>query len=390
MPTAVTVLGSTGVVGRHTLEVIQLFPDAFEVVALAAGRNVDVLAEQVRTFAPRYVSVQDAAAAAALRERLAGWTPQPEIGVGEQGLREAAAVPAPLVVSAVVGARGLIPAWAALARGATLALANKETLVAAGDLVMRWAAARGGRLIPVDSEHSAIFQCLQGQDRRDLRKVVLTASGGPFRDWPAERLTCATPAEALRHPNWAMGPKITVDSATLMNKGLEVIEAHHLFQLSYDAIEVVVHPQSAVHGLAEFADGAVLAQLGPPDMRLPIEYALFYPRRPANPWPRLNLLQLQALTFEAPDVSRFPCLRLAYEAGRAGGFAPCVLNAANEVAVAAFLAGRIRFTAIPHVVESALAADISGQPDELDEIVEMDGWARRTAQLAVEKGRWGA
>lgn len=386
----VTVLGATGVIGMHTLEVVDQFPEQFAVVALAAGRNVDRLAEQVRRYRPAFVAVADEKAGRALRDRLAavgGSTP--EIGVGPEGLVQAAEVPSDVVVSAVVGAAGLRPAWAALARGATLALANKETLVAGGDLVMPWARANGADIVPVDSEHSALFQCLQGSRRQDVRRFILTASGGPFRTWPRERLRNVTVEEALRHPNWSMGRKITVDSATLMNKGLEVIEAHHLFSADYDEMSVLVHPQSVVHSLVEYRDGSVLAQLATPDMRLPIQYALMHPARPENEWPRLDLLSVGALTFEPPDLTRFPCLRLAFEAGRAGGYAPCVLNAANEVAVAAFLEGRLAFTGIAEVVEEVLSRHMTGTPRALNDIVEMDAWARREARIAVEKGGWG-
>ncbi|MCL6515607.1 1-deoxy-D-xylulose-5-phosphate reductoisomerase [Alicyclobacillus sp.] len=387
----VTVLGATGVIGTHTLEVVDRFPDAFTVVALTAGRNVERLAELVRRYRPRFVAVAEAEGARWLRERLRqDGLPMPEIGVGREGLVAAAEVPSDVVVSAVVGAAGLPAAWAALARGAVLALANKETLVTAGDLVMAVARRHGGSIVPVDSEHSALFQCLMGSRREDVRRLLLTASGGPFRTWPKERLAQVTVEEALRHPNWAMGRKITVDSATLMNKGLEVIEAHHLFAAEYDDIEVLVHPQSVVHSLVEYRDGSMLAQLAPPDMRLPIQYALMHPARPENDWPRLDLTTSGALTFEPPDLERFPCLRLAYDAGRAGGYAPCVLNAANEVAVEAFLEGRLPFNGIARVVESVLERHITGTPRELNDIVEMDAWARGEARSAVRKGGWGA
>lgn len=388
MPFSVTVLGSTGVIGQNTLSVIESLADEVRVVALTAGRNAVRLAEQIRAFRPAFVAVQDDQTRAELLQMLGDFQPRPEIGVGPDAMNQAAAVPSDIVVSAVVGARGLPPTCVALERGATVALANKETLVAGGDLVMPLCRKNGAKILPVDSEHSALLQCLQAGEVGDVRRYVLTASGGPFRTWRREQFEHATVEAALRHPNWTMGRKITVDSASLMNKGLEVIEAHHLFAAPYDKIDVVVHPQSVIHSMVEYADGSILAQLGPADMRLPIQYALTWPHRPASPWPRLDLLALSELTFEAPDVDRFPSLRLAYEAGRAGGYAPCVLNAANEVAVESFLAGRMTFLQMAKLVESILQLHSPGQPKHLDDILQMDAWARETAHKMVEKGGW--
>ncbi|GMA49004.1 1-deoxy-D-xylulose 5-phosphate reductoisomerase [Alicyclobacillus contaminans] len=315
-------------------------------------------------------------------------SPVAGIFVGDAGLMEVSRIPTDIVVSAIVGAKGLAPTWAAVERGATVALANKETLVAAGDLVMAHARATGAVILPVDSEHSALFQSLHSGDPKEVRRYILTASGGPFRTWSLDALRKATVEQALRHPTWNMGMKITVDSASLMNKGLEVIEAHHLFNVDYDRIDILVHPQSIVHSLVEFVDGSTIAQLATHDMRLPIQYALTYPARVESPWPRLDLAEVGQLTFERPDFERFPNLRLAYEAGRAGGFAPCVLNAANEVAVEAFLSKRMTFLQMAKLVESVLEMHIPGTPSELNDIVEMDNWARRSAHAMLEKGGW--
>ncbi|MGA9821894.1 MAG: 1-deoxy-D-xylulose-5-phosphate reductoisomerase, partial [Desulfobaccales bacterium] len=318
-----SILGSTGSIGRSTLAVVAEYPDNFAVVGLAAGKNVELLAEQVARFRPALVSVQDEETAARLRELVA---PGPEILAGRSGALAVATASVEMVVSAMVGAVGLEPTLAAIRAGLPVALANKETLVAAGPLVMNLARERGVPLIPVDSEHSAIFQALQGERRADIRRLWLTASGGPFRSWGADRLERATAAQALKHPNWSMGPKITIDSATLMNKALEVIEASVLFGLPVDQIGVYIHPQSIVHSLVEFVDGSVIAQLGVPDMRLPIAYALNYPRRLPLNSPPLDLCRIAQLTFETPDQTRFPGLALGYAAARAGGTMPAVLN----------------------------------------------------------------
>jgi 1-deoxy-D-xylulose-5-phosphate reductoisomerase len=384
------VLGSTGSIGEQTLAVVEAFPERFRVTALGAGRNVEKLAAQVRQFAPELVAVADADAVRGLRERLAG--ARVEIAVGPAGLEDVARAPADLVVSGLVGAVGLAPTLAALAAGRDVALANKEVLVMAGALVMREVRRRGVALLPVDSEHSAIFQALAGQRREDVARLVLTASGGPFRTWTAERIARATPEEALAHPNWEMGPKITIDSATLMNKGLEVIEARWLFDVPPERVDVVVHPQSIVHSLVEFQDGQVLAQLSVPDMRAPIALALSYPERLPLDLPRLDLAAVGRLEFEAPDRKRFPCLDLAWAALAGDEAAPAVLNAANEVAVRAFLDRRVPFPAIAATNEAVLASHLArrgvGEVAELGDVLEADAWARARAaeELARREG----
>jgi 1-deoxy-D-xylulose-5-phosphate reductoisomerase len=383
-------LGSTGSIGEQTLAVVEAFPERFRAVALGAGRNVEKLAAQVERFQPELVSVADAERARALRERLAG---RPvEIAVGGGGLEAVARHPADLVVAGLVGAVGLRPTLAAIQAGRNVALANKEVLVMAGAVVLREVRRQGVVLLPVDSEHSAIFQALSGQRREDVARIVLTASGGPFRTWSADRMARATPRQALRHPNWDMGPKITIDSATLLNKGLEVIEARWLFDVPPERVDVVVHPQSVIHSLVEFVDGSVLAQLGLPDMRVPIALALSHPERLPLGLPRLDLAAVGELDFESPDRKRFPCLELAYAALRGGEAAPAVLNAANEVAVEAFLGGSISFPAIAEtnaaVLEDFLARDGSAPLGDLDDVLAADGWARRAARekIATREG----
>jgi 1-deoxy-D-xylulose-5-phosphate reductoisomerase len=378
-------LGSTGSIGEQTLSVAAEFPDRFRVVALGAGRNVGALAEQVRRFRPERVAVADAAGARELRERLGAETPA--LGVGAEGLVAVAEHPADLVVAGLVGAVGLAPTLAAIRAGRDVALANKEVLVMAGALVQREVQRRGVRLLPVDSEHSAIFQALAGQRREDVARLVLTASGGPFRSWPAEKIARASVAEALAHPNWNMGPKITIDSATLANKALEVIEARWLFDVAPERVAVVVHPQSVVHSLVELVDGSVLAQLGVPDMRVPIACALAWPERLPLGGPRLDLAAVGRLEFEPPDPKRFPCLALAWRALAGSEAAPAVLNAANEVAVAAFLAGELRFPDISAVNERVLDDHLAarrGRPvASLEDILAADAWARRRAREAL-------
>lgn len=362
-------------------------PQEFTVAGLAAGRNVELLAAQIGQFQPALVSVQDEEAGARLRKLLpSGNTLQ--ILAGPQGATAVAtAASADLVVSAMVGAAGLEPTLAAIEAGIPVALANKETLVAAGSLVMAAARKKGVALLPVDSEHSALMQAMEGQRRADVKKLWLTASGGPFRSWPAEKLAQVTPAQALRHPNWSMGAKITVDSATMMNKALEVIEASVLFGLPVDRIGVYIHPQSIIHSLVEFVDGSVIAQLGVPDMRLPIAYALTYPRRLPLSGPSLDLGQIAQLTFEEPDLQRFPSLKLGYEAARAGGTMPAVLNAANEVAVAAFLEERLSYRGIPRVVAATMEAHAPAPLASLAQVLEVNRWARECAQnLIARKG----
>ncbi|MGA9755905.1 MAG: 1-deoxy-D-xylulose-5-phosphate reductoisomerase [Desulfobaccales bacterium] len=383
---SLAILGSTGSIGQSTLAVVAEHPDEFTVAGLAAGQNVKVLADQIRQFRPARVSVQSEAVAAHLRE-LVPADAAPEILWGRAGVREVAvASGAELVVSAMVGAVGLEPTLAAIDAGLTVALANKETLVAAGSLVMAAAAKRGVPIIPVDSEHSAIFQALHGQRREDIRRLWLTASGGPFRTWDLDQLRRATAAQALKHPNWSMGPKITIDSATMMNKALEVIEAAVLFGLPVDQVGVYIHPQSIVHSLVDFVDGSVLAQLGVPDMRLPIAYALTYPRRLPLNSPPLDLCQVGQLTFEAPDTTRFPGLALGYAAARAGGTMPAVLNAANEMAVAAFLQGQITFMDIPRTVSATMDAHQHQPLENLEQVLAVNRWARDFAHGLIHRG----
>ena len=386
----ISLLGSTGSIGVQTLAVVEAFPERLEVVALAAGRNIPKLAEQVRRFRPARVSVADEAGAAELRDRIG--TSDVQIGVGEEGLEAVATQPAELVMAGLVGAVGLRPTLAAIRAGRDIALANKEVMVMAGALVLREMRGQGVRLLPVDSEHSAIFQALEGQRAEDVERLVLTASGGPLRTWTAESLARATVAEALAHPNWNMGPKITIDSATLMNKVLEVIEARWLFDVPPERIEVVVHPQSIVHSLVEFVDGSVLAQLGPPDMRIPIALALTYPERLPLKGRRLDLAAVGSLDFEAPDLERFPALQLAHAALRGSEAAPAVLNAVNEVTVDAFLRGIIGFTDIASTNEAVLDAHLGRHRGELvrdlEDVMEADTWARRMARerLGVAAG----
>jgi len=384
-PKQITVLGSTGSVGEQTLAVVAQFPERFRIVALAAGRNIEKLSAQVMRFQPALVSVADAACAEGLRARIQG-TPT-RVVTGDEGLLAVATHSADLVVAALVGAVGLEPTLAAIRAGRNIALANKEVMVMAGALVLREIRARGVELLPVDSEHSAIFQALAGQRRQDVARLLLTASGGPFRTWPAERIAQATVADALKHPNWSMGPKITVDSATLMNKGLEVIEARWLFDLPPEQIDIVVHPQSIVHSLVEFIDGSILAQLGIPDMRVPIAVALAHPERLPLGLARLDLPKAEKLEFEAPDRRRFPSLELPYAALRGDETAPAVLNAANEVAVAAFLEGAIPFPEIvatnAAVLEAHLAHSGTAAVRDLADVRAADGWARATARARL-------
>jgi 1-deoxy-D-xylulose-5-phosphate reductoisomerase len=379
-------LGSTGSIGQSTLAVVAEHPGEFAVAGLAAGQNVKVLAEQIRQFRPALVSVQNETVAAHLKELVPG-PEAPRILWGPAGAREVAvAAGADLVVSAMVGAVGLEPTLAAIQAGLPVALANKETLVAAGSLVMAAAKEKGVPIIPVDSEHSAIFQSLHGQRREDVRRLWLTASGGPFRSWDLERLHQATAAQALKHPNWNMGPKITIDSATMMNKALEVIEASVLFGLPVDQVGVYIHPQSIIHSLVEFVDGSMIAQLGVPDMRLPIAYALTYPRRLPLNAPPLDLCQVGQLTFETPDVTRFPGLALGYAAARAGGTMPAVLNAANEMAVGAFLTGRLAFMDIPKTVEATMNSHRHEPLESLEQILAVNRWARDYAHDLINRG----
>jgi len=375
----VVVLGSTGSIGTQTLDVIRNLPGEFEVVGLGAGRNSRLLAEQINEFQPRAAALAEQEDLSRLKREL---SPQDKLDLdwGIEGMKNLAAMPeADLVVIAVTGVAGIHPTFTALSAGKNVALANKETLVAAGQLVMDLAARKSKALLPVDSEHSAVWQCLYGYSFDQLEKIILTASGGPFRSANSVDLEKVTVEMALKHPNWNMGSKITIDSATLMNKGLEVIEAKWLFGVDYAQIDVVVHPQSIIHSAVEFKDGSVIAQMGLPDMRLPIQYALTFPQRVPGPAPRLDWTKLPKLAFEAPDTSKFPSLRLAYEAGKTGGTMPAVLNAANETAVYAFLQKRITFLGIPTVVEKVMEKHASINNPDLGEIMEADLWARATA-----------
>lgn len=374
------ILGSTGSIGVTTLDLVARFPDRFEITALGAGRNVDRLAEQVRRFRPILVAVQDSQAALELQKRIPEY--RGRITYGAEGMEAVATAPGTeLVVSALVGALGLLPTLRAIEAGKHVALANKEVLVLGGELVTRAAAAAGVRLLPLDSEHNAIFQALRGHREEDVRRIILTASGGPFLHRSLPELRAVTREDALRHPTWKMGDKITIDSATLMNKGLEVIEAHWLFGLPAERIHVVIHPQSIVHSMVEYIDGSVLAQMGIPDMSIPISYILAYPDRlPLDHLPVLNLPQAPALEFGEPDEAKFPCLALAYQALHAGGTAPAVLNAANEVAVAAFLAGAIPFLEIPRLLSQVMEAHDPAPADGLERLLAADHWARTQAR----------
>jgi len=387
-PRRVTILGSTGSIGRSTLDVVRTRPERFRVEALVAGSKWEVLLAQVREFRPRVVGVADAEAARNLRQALAAANgdAMPAVLDGEDAAREIAALDGvDLLVNALVGSRGLEPTLEALENGTDVAIANKETLVVAGELVLAAAQRGGAELLPLDSELSAIHQCLRAGPMTAVRRILLTASGGPFRELPPERFAHVTAEDALRHPTWDMGPKITVDCATMMNKGLEVIETHFYFGVPYERIDVLVHPQSVVHSMVEFVDSSVMAQLSQPDMRLPIQYALTWPERLESPAPRLDLAAGSALAFEEPDPVRFPCLRLARQAGEAGGAAPAVLNAANEVAVDAFLGGRIPFPAIPMVIEECLSGWDGPNEPGLENFRHADGFTRAAAERLVAR-----
>ena len=381
----IAILGSTGSIGRSSLQVIDQFSDSFQVVALAAGKNIDLLAEQIHRFRPKIASVLDQRLARDLSSKLEAGT-RVEVLAGPEGYdKVASCADADMVLSSMVGAAGLKPTLSAIRAKKDIALANKETLVMAGALVMEEARQNRITLLPVDSEHNAIFQALQGHRRQDLKRILLTASGGPFRDMPAKELQSVTPAQALTHPNWSMGPKVTIDSATLMNKGLEVIEAKWLFDVPVEKIEVHIHPQSIVHSMVEYVDGSVIAQLGIPDMRIPIAYAMAFPERLELNLQPLDLFALQALTVQAPDLNRFPCLDLAFAACNAGGAMPAVLNAANEVAVQAFLDSRIPFKGIASLVDGAMQEYVLTPAIELEAILEADAWSRWRTEEAIGK-----
>ena len=366
----ITILGSTGSIGRQTLQVIDGFPGEMRVVALAAGGNVELLAAQAREYQPELLALADDGKYFQLKGMLPDFSG--EIIAGDEAIVTAATwAGADMVVAAVSGIAGLLPVLAAIEAGKDIAFANKEVLVAAGSLVMPLVATKGINFLPVDSEHSAIFQCLE-DGQKAVEKLILTASGGPFYTWSMKNIANATWEQALKHPTWNMGPKISIDSASLANKGLEVIEAHWLFGRDYDTIDIVIHPESVIHSLVQYVDGSLLAHLGPSDMRIPIQYALTYPNRQANNRPRLDLTALSKLTFFKPDQKRFPCLALAYTAGRAGGLFPTVFNAANEELVATFLAEKISFSQIPQGIEKALTWAENKQQPTLEDILAMD------------------
>ena len=380
-----SILGSTGSIGVSALEVVEQNPASLRISGLAGGRNVERLKAQVERFRPAVAAVMDEAHAVQLKNLL-GPADRTKILWGAEGYREVATLrDTNMVISAIVGAAGLLPTLDAIEAGKDIALANKETMVMAGRIVTEKARDRGVRILPVDSEHSAIFQCLRGHQRDEVRRIILTASGGPFLRSPLERLAAVTVADALRHPNWVMGKKITIDSASMMNKGLEVIEARWLFDADIEKIEVVIHPQSIIHSMVEYTDGSVIAQLGVPDMKGPISYALFYPGRCPGGLAHLDLLKVGRLEFLPPDFERFPCLRLACEAGKTGGTMPAVMNAANEVAVSAFIEEKIGFMDIPAVIGQTMTLHRVQEKESLDDVMEADRWARKTVEDIIKK-----
>jgi len=378
----IAILGATGSIGKSTLDLVERSPDRFEVLAVSAATNVEALADIARRTGAKLAVVAEREQLGKLQQALGGTDCQ--AGAGEDALLEVARSEADLVIAAIVGCAGLRPVMAAVEAGKTVALANKEALVTAGALMTDAAARHGATLLPVDSEHNAIFQCLAGSNLQDISRLILTASGGPFRTASAETMASATPAQAVAHPNWSMGAKISVDSATLMNKGLELIEAHYLFGLPSHRIDILIHPQSVIHSLVEFVDGSVLAQLGSPDMRIPISYALAWPERMETPAQRLDLAAIARLDFEEPDAQRFPALRLTREALERGGSAPIVLNAANEVAVARFLAGAIRFADIASIVEETLQQAEIVNPQSIEQVLEIDRMTRDQVESVIK------
>jgi 1-deoxy-D-xylulose-5-phosphate reductoisomerase len=381
----ITILGSTGSIGCSALDVIEKNPERFQVEALAAGRNIKLLKKQIEKFNPKVIAVSSKESAIKLREAL-NIKCKVKIFYGEEGLKDIASFPSSdIVVSAISGSAGLIPTLAAIEAGKDIALANKETMVMAGKIVNQRAIKKKVKIIPVDSEHSAIFQCLEGHKLQNLRRIILTASGGPFLNFTRSELKKVSLSQTLCHPNWKMGKKITVDSASMMNKGLEVIEAKWLFNLNISDIDVLIHPQSIVHSMVEFIDGTFLAQMGIPDMKIPIAYALTYPERISNDLQFLNLVKTGNLEFHNPDINKFPCLGLAYKAGICGGTAPVVLNAADEVAVAAFMEKKIRFIDLPKIMEKILSLHNSINNPSLDDILQADLWAKRETKKIVER-----
>lgn len=380
-----SLLGSTGYIGTHALRVIKRNPEHYRVIALGAGKNIDLLVQQIQEFKPSFAAVKNSRLANELRTRLNKRT-STEILFGTEGYREIATLPeVHLTIAAMMGASGLLPTFSAIAAGKDIALANKEALVIAGALMMNEAENKGATIFPVDSEHCAIQQSIQGHSREDLRKIILTGSGGPFKDLSLERLAKATPMEALNHPTWNMGKKISIDSATMMNKGLEAIEAKWLFSVEMEQIEILLHPESIIHSMVEYLDGSIVAQLAPPDMSIPISYALSYPRHFKGDLPPLNLLEVGKLTFEKPDKKRFRCLELSLAAGKTGKSMPAVLSGANEIAVKAFLEGKIAFLQIPQVIEMTLEKHTVVSLESIDHAMETDQWAQSTAHTIVEK-----
>lgn len=375
----IAILGSTGSIGVNALKVIRANPEKYEVTALAAGRNIDLLLKQIEAFRPVAVSILDEDLGSELKNRLGG-NKGPEVFYGNEGfVRLATLDQIDTVISAMTGAAGLLPTYEAIKAGKDIALANKETMVMAGHLIMTAVKKNGVSLVPIDSEHSAVLQSLQGHTKEDLRRVILTASGGPFRDASMEQMTTITPAQALNHPNWHMGPKISIDSATMMNKGLETIEAKWLFDLEMAQISILIHPQSVVHSMVEYKDGSIIAQLGIPDMMIPISYALSFPHHLKNDFSTLRLEEIGVLNFEKPDLKKFPCLELAFRAAEIGSSMPAVLNAANEIAVESFLDGKIAFLDIPELIEKSMEAHQPHPVETIEMVMEADRWARKTA-----------
>ncbi|MBE0446571.1 MAG: 1-deoxy-D-xylulose-5-phosphate reductoisomerase [Actinobacteria bacterium] len=378
----IVILGSTGSIGKQAIDIIKRYPDRFNVIGLSTNKSIETVDAQIKELQPKVVVVSDGRKALELKQRGHGGT---EITTGGTGLEELAAhLEADIVLNALVGSVGLVPTLSALKAGKTVALANKESMVAGGAIVNKTREETDATILPVDSEHNALFQCIVGEKEEEIDKLIITASGGPFRGRSFNQLQGVTVEEALAHPRWVMGPKITIDSSTLMNKGLEVIEAHWLFNIPYEKIEVLIHPQSIIHSMVEFKDGSIKAHLGRTDMRIPIQYAISYPERLSSPLPPVNFIDVGELTFEVPDVKNFPCLGYAYEAAKLGRTYPAVLNAANEEAVAAFLSRRIGFTGIPHVIERVLEAHKGGDETDLGILLEVERWARESAAKIIE------
>jgi 1-deoxy-D-xylulose-5-phosphate reductoisomerase len=376
----IAILGSTGSIGVNALKVIRANPEKYEATALAAGKNIDLLLKQIEGFRPAAVSVLDEDLGSELKNRLGG-NKGPKVFYGNEGfVRLATLDQIDTVISAMTGAAGLLPTYEAIKAGKDIALANKETMVMAGHLIMTAVKKHGVSLVPIDSEHSAVLQSLQGHTKEDLRRVILTASGGPFRDASMEQMTTITPAQALNHPNWHMGPKISIDSATMMNKGLETIEAKWLFDLEMAQIGILIHPQSVVHSMVEYKDGSVIAQLGIPDMMIPISYALSFPHHLKNSLSTLRLEEIGMLNFEKPDMKKFPCLELAFRAANIGASMPAVLNAANEIAVESFLDGKIAFLDIPELIDNSMDAHHPHHVETIEMVMAADRWARKTAR----------